>query len=139
MVNLFSTPLQRNLLTSKHKTRHPNHFAPDENIPAAFYTKDLLHRTLHPIHNLFLLTARKSQKVEPLFFSKNWQLYFSMVNLFSTRLQRNLLTSKPKTRHPKHFAPDENIPAAFYTKDLLHRTLHPIHNLFLLTARKSQK
>ena len=40
--------------------------------------------------------------MEPLLFSKNWQLYFSLVYLFWAFLQRNLLTSKTKTRHPKH-------------------------------------
>ena len=43
----------------------------------------------------------RSPKVESLFFSKNWQLYFSLVNLFSTPLQRNLLT----LRNPKHVIP----------------------------------
>ena len=36
--------------------------APDKNIPAAFYTTAFLQRPLHPIHNLFLPTARKAQK-----------------------------------------------------------------------------
>ena len=66
--------------------------APDKNIPAAFYTKALLHRPLHPVHNLFLPQPEKP-KVEPLLFSKNWQLYFSLVYLFWASLQRNLFTS----------------------------------------------
>ena len=57
-----------------------------------------------------------------------------------------LLLLGPSTAKLTHFitqntsfqalAPDKNIPAAFYTKAFLHRPLHPIHDLFLPTARK---
>ena len=69
--------------------------APDKNIPAAFYTKAFLHRPLHPIHNPFSSHSQKSPKVEPLLFSKNWQLYFCLVYLLRASLQQNLLNSSP--------------------------------------------
>ena len=60
-----------------------------------------------------------------------------------------LLLLGPSTAKLTHFitqntsfqalAPDKTIPAAFYIKAFLHRPLHPIHNLFLPTARKAQK
>ena len=109
--------------------------APDKNIPAAFYTTAFLQRPLHPIHNLFLPHSQKSPKLEPLLFSKNWQLYF---HWFTSSAP--LCSETYSLPNPKHviqaLAPAKNIPAAFYTKSFLQRPLHPIHNLLLPTARK---
>ena len=65
--------------------------------------------------------SQKSPKVEPLLSSKNWQLYLSVVYLFLTPLQQNLLTHFiTQIPSSQALAPDKNIPAAFYTKAFLH-------------------
>ena len=203
-----STAKLTHFITQNTSSQAP---APDTNIPAAFYTKAFLQWPLHPYITCFF-PQPETPKSKPLLFSKNWQLYFSLVYLFWASLQRNLLTSKPKTRHPKHLhqtrifqqpftpkpfcnghyipyitcffpqpekpksrapsfleklatliftglpllglsaaklfhfmtqntssqelAPDKNIPAAFYTKAFLQRPLHPYITCFFPQPEK---
>ena len=101
--------------------------APDKNIPAAFYTTAFLQRPLHPIHNLFLPTARKAQKESP-FFSR--KIGNSTFHWFTSS---GPLYSKTYSLHnPKHVIPS-TCTRQEYSSSLLHQSLFaPIFTRHLL-------
>ena len=125
-------------------TRHLLHQTPFT--PGTFYTRHLLHQTTFTPNTFY--TNR-------LLHQTTWQFYFSLVCLFCTPLQQNsghyipYITcffpqpEKPKSRVP--FFSEKLATLLFSGLPLLDpstaklRPLHPIHNLFLPTARKAQK
>ena len=108
LVYLFWTPLQQN---SGHYIPYITCFFPQPEKPKSrvpFFSKKLATllfrglplldpstaklRPLHPIPTASTTSrshSQKTSKVESLFFSKNWQLYFSVVYLFLAPLQQN--------------------------------------------------
>ena len=147
------------LYSKTYSLHNPKHVIPST-CTRQEYSSSLLHQRLfapattshtQPVSS----HSQKSPKVESLLFSKNWQLYFSLVYLFWAPLQQNsghytpyITCFFPQPEKPKSRAPFflEKLATLLFTglpllgpSTAKLRPLHPIHNLFLPTARKAQK
>ena len=138
LVYLFWASLQRNLLTSKPKTRHPKHMHQTRIFQQPFTPKPFCSGHYIPYIACFFPQPEKPKSRVPSFLEKLATLIFTGLPLLGLSAAKliHFITQNTSSQAP---APDKNIPAAFYTTAFLQRPLHPIHDPFLPTARNAQK
>ena len=110
----LSTAKLTHFITQNTSSQAP---APDKNIPAAIYTKAFLQWPLHPLHNLFLPTARKTQKWSPFFSRKIGNSTFHWFTSSGPLCSKTYSLQKPKHVIPSTCTRQE------YSSSLLHQSL----------------